>query len=263
LNPLLVYAVETQTQFKNVFVQPAAGNEGTALGAALLAWSKSQGRPRFAAPTNVYWGPAYSNESIKQVLDNCKASYRLCDSEERKIAESLRLLEAGKIVGWFQGATEFGPRALGNRSLLASPWAPYVKENLNDFVKHREFFRPFALSITAEDSAEYFDCSPNGRFMTTMALPKEKARKLLHSINWDSGSRSELVRLHIVERQDNPALWKLLRCSSDRAPAPMLINTSFNLFGEPLVVTPRDAVRSYFCSGADALVIGSFLLTKQ
>ncbi|MGB0037182.1 MAG: carbamoyltransferase C-terminal domain-containing protein, partial [Candidatus Acidiferrales bacterium] len=263
LNPLLVAAVEKGAGFDQIFVQPAAGNEGTSLGAAWLAWHQTLGRPRISPMSSPYWGPGYSNEAIKQVLDNCKAPYRWCDSEDRKIEETLKLLEAGKIVAWYQGQAEFGPRALGNRSLLASPWAPYVKENLNDYVKHRESFRPFALAIPEEDCAEFFDCTKNGRFMTTMATAKDNGRKLFESAASGFVSREGLVRLHVVTLEDNPLFWKLLKKSGQKGPAPILVNTSFNLFGEPLVITPRDAVRSYYCSGADALVAGSFLLTKR
>jgi len=262
LNPLLVAAVEEHAGFENVFVQPAAGNEGTALGAAWLAWHEASADLRVAPLSSLYLGPSYSNEQIKRVLDNCKASYRWCNSEDQKVDETLRLLQAGRIVAWFQGPAEFGPRALGNRSLLASPWAPYVTDNLNDFVKHREPYRPFALSVPAEVCHDYFDCSPNARFMTTMAKPATKMRKLLEPIpsRFVAGDK---VRLNVVAKEDNPLFWKLLKCSGERGPAPILVNTSFNLFGEPLVVTPRDAVRSYFCSGVDALVAGNFLLTKK
>jgi carbamoyltransferase len=263
LNALLVAAVEKNTGFDRVFVQPAAGNEGTSVGAAWLAWHHTLNRPRVQPMSSLYWGPAYSNEEVKQVLENCKASYQWCDSEDLKIEAALELLHSGKIVAWYQGAAEFGPRALGNRSLLASPWAPYVTENLNDFVKHRESFRPFALAIPDDDCAEYFDCSKNGRYMTTMAVAKEKACKLFDASASEFVSKNRLVRLHVVTRDDNPLLWKLLKRFGEKGAAPMLVNTSFNLFGEPLVVTPRDAVRSYYCSGADALVAESFLLRKR
>jgi carbamoyltransferase len=263
LNPLLVAAIERQTTFGKVFVQPAAGNAGTSLGAAWLAWHQSPQRSRVAPMASAYWGPSYSNEEIKQVLDNCKSHYRWCDSEGRKIEAAAELLKAGKIVAWFQGAAEFGPRALGNRSLFASPWAEYVQENLNDFIKHRESFRPFALAIREEDCDEYFDCSANARFMTTMAKAKEKARKLLDSPTSGFVSKEGFTRLHVVTFESNPLLSKLLKRMGEIGPAPMLVNTSFNLFGEPLVMTPRDAVRSYYCSGVDALVAGDFLLTKR
>jgi carbamoyltransferase len=263
LNPLLVAAIEARAGFENVFVQPAAGNEGTALGAAWFVWHHQLGRERLAAMPAPYWGPAYSNEEIKKVLENCKAAYHWCDSDEQKLSEAVRLLQAGKIVAWFQGAAEFGPRALGNRSLLASPWAPYAKENLNDYVKHRESFRPFALAIPEERCAEYFECSPNGRFLTTMAKANAAGRKLLASLPPGFLLPDDLVRLQVVREADNALFWKLLQRSGENAPAPIVVNTSFNLFGEPLVVTPRDAVRSYFCSGADALLTGNFLLQKR
>ena len=262
LNPLLVAAVEEKTSFENVFVQPAAGNEGTAVGAACLAWHESPERSRVAPLASLYLGPQFSNEQIKQVLDNCKATYRWCNSEDQKVDEVLRLLQAGRIVAWFQGAAEFGSRALGNRSLLASPWAEYIVDNLNDFVKHRETYRPFALSIPEEDCKEYFECTTNGRFMTTMATPTPRMRKLLEPVA--SGFIvQDRVRLHIVTKEDNALIWKLLKRSGEKGPAPVLVNASFNLFGEPLVVTPRDAVRSYFCSGVDALMAGNFLLSKR
>jgi carbamoyltransferase len=263
MNQLLVAAIERHTGFEKIFIQPAAGNEGTSLGAAWLAWHQTLNRPRVAPMASLYWGPAYSNEAIKQVLDNCKASYRWCDSDDQKIEEAAELLKAGKIVAWFQGAAEFGPRALGDRSLFASPWAEYVQENLNDYVKHRESFRPFALAIPDEDCAEYFDCSLNARFMTTMATAKVKARKLLDSPASGFVSKEGLTRLHVVTFENNPLLWKLLKRMGEKGPAPILVNTSFNLFGEPLVITPRDAVRSYYCSGVDALVAGGFLLAKR
>lgn len=258
LNPLLVAFVERNTGYEQVYVQPAAGNEGSALGAAWLVWHQLLGKPRREPPAHLYWGPEYSNQEIKQVLDNCKASYRWLEGEVGKVEDTLRLLEAGKIVAWYQGAAEFGPRALGHRSLLASPWAPYVKENLNEFVKHREAFRPFALSVAAEDSPAYFDCSPSGRFMATMGYVRREWREPLASFLLP-GDR---VRLHVVDRAVNPTLWRLLKRVGERGPAPLLVNTSFNLFGEPLVISPRDAVRSFHCSGIDALVIGNFSLTK-
>jgi carbamoyltransferase len=263
LNPLLVSEIEANASFDNVFVQPAAGNEGTALGAAWLVWHESLRQPRNSSVASPLWGPAYTNAQIKLVLDNCKATYRWLDSEDLKLAETIRLLQLGKIVAFFQGGTEFGPRALGNRSLLASPWAPYVKENLNDFVKHRESFRPFALAIPEEDCEEFFDASPDARVLTAMAKANEKGRQLLQGLPEGFLLRDNFVRLQVVRESDNPLFWKLLKRSGENAPAPLLVNTSFNLFGEPLVVTPRDAIRSYFCSGTDALVAGNFLLGKR
>jgi carbamoyltransferase len=259
LNPLLIGALEEKSGFESIFVQPAAGNEGTALGAAYLARAQVNPVPRPAPLSHVYLGPGFSNDAIKAVLDNCKAPYRWLSSDSQKIDETVKLLQAGKIVGWHQGAAEFGPRALGNRSLLASPWAPYVKENLNDYVKHREPFRPFALSVPEDAAGKYFFVTPPARFMSTMGRVRPEHRELFAPYLLPR----DLVRLHIVTPEANSLFCKLLHRFGESAHAPVLLNTSFNLFGEPLVVYPRDAVRSYFCSGVDALVLGSFLLVKS
>jgi len=259
LNPVIVSHVEKNTGFEDVFVQPAAGNEGTALGAAWYIHHHMHKKPREAPMTQLDWGPRYTNQEIKQVLDNCKARYRFHVSDDQRLEETIQLLVAGKIVGWFHGAAEFGPRALGNRSLLASPWAPYVKENLNEFVKHREGFRPFAISVTSDRAAEFFDYTPASKFMATLGVAKPETARMLEGFLLPGGR----VRLHVVERPANPLLSQLLDRFGQFASAPMLVNTSFNLFGEPLVVSPRDAVRSYFCSGIDALIIGSFSLAKS
>ena len=259
LNPMIVRAAEKNTGFDQIFVQPAAGNEGTALGAAWLALHQVQKKARTAPLERLDYGPTYSNEEIKLVLDNCKVCYHWTDLEDRKIQEALKLLYAGKIVAWFQGAAEFGPRALGHRSLFASPWAPYVKENLNDYVKHREPYRAFALCVREEDCSRYFDCSRAGRFMTTMGSANPEWHKLLKEFVLPGNQ----VRLHVVEQSSNPSLWRLLQRFGEKSPAPLLINTSFNLFGEPLVITPRDAMRSYLCSGTDALIAGDFILSKS
>jgi carbamoyltransferase len=240
-------------------VQPAAGNEGTALGAAWLALHQVQKEPRTAPLGRLDYGPSYSNAEIKLVLDNCKICYHLTELQDRKIEETLKLLQAGKIVAWFQGAAEFGPRALGHRSLFASPWAPYVKENLNEYVKHREPYRAFGLCVREEDCSRYFDCSGPSRFMATMAVAQPACHKMLDGFVLPGN----LVRLQVVAQSTNPLLWKLLQRFGENSPAPLLINTSFNLFGEPLVITPRDAVRSYFCSGTDALIAGDFVLSKS
>ena len=258
LNVLLVAALEKNTGFDKIFVQPAAGNPGCAPGAAWFFWHQVLRKPRFEPMSNLYWGPSYASEEIKRVLDSCKARYHWCDTEERKMEETIRLVEAGKIVAWYQGATEFGPRALGNRSLLASPWAPYVKENLNEYVKHREPFRPFAVAVPEEDYAKYFDCSQLGRFMSTLGWARPACEGLLEGFLL-SGKR---LRLHLVERQTNPLFWQLLKRFGEHARAPFLINSSFNLFGEPLVTRPREAVQTFFCSGIDALVIDGFILEK-
>ncbi|MCL6481189.1 MAG: carbamoyltransferase [Firmicutes bacterium] len=259
LNTALVADLQERFGAEAVFVQPAAGNEGTAVGAAWLHFYSSGHRSRAPAPASLALGPDFTSEEAKRALDNCKARYRWLDTEAEKLEQTIRLLQAGKIVAWCQGRAEFGPRALGHRSLLASPWAPYIKENLNEYIKHREAFRPFALSVTAEAADRCFDSPGPNLSLTTLARVRPPFRERLQPFTLP-GDR---VRLHVVERTANPLFHRLLQQFGEQAPAPLLVNTSFNLFGEPLVVTPRDAIRSFYCSGVDALVLGNFLLTKE
>jgi len=256
-NSLLVAAVERALGLDTTFVPPAPGDAGTAYGAAYLAWHHALRRPRTNPVHDIYRGPTFDHQQTKDVLDNCKARYSFQNTQGRRIDATVQLLQAGKIVGWFQGRAEFGPRALGNRSILASPWAPYVHENLNDYIKHREGFRPFAISVPEEDCPRYFEASQQCRFMNSLGRVRPH-----HGLPASFVLPDGRVRLHVVEKRSNPLFWQLLKRFGEQAPAPMLLNTSFNLFGEPLVVTPRDAVRSYFCSGLDALVIDLFVLSK-
>jgi len=256
-NVLLVRALEQRSSFRNVYVQPVAGNAGTAVGAAFLARKKATGRSARAPLGSLALGPEPSSHQIKSVLDNCKIVYKYLNSEDELLDETSHQLERGKIVGWYQGRTEFGHRALGHRSLLASPFNEYVLDNVNQFIKHREEFHPFALSLPAERAHEFFDCGPNCRFMASLGDLKNPIAGLERfSFNGSA------VRVHTVERQANPLFWKLLHKFGESAPAPILVNTSFNLFGEPLVTDPRSAVRSFYCSGVDALAIGFFLVVK-
>ena len=257
LNVFLVRALEKRGRFKNVYVQPVSGNAGTALGAAFLSRKKITGRSGRAPLSTLALGVHSDPNETKVVLDNCKIVYRYLSGEEQILQESAQLLQRDKILAWCQGRSEFGHRALGQRSLLASPFAEYVVENINQFVKHREEFHPFALSVPAERAAEYFDASPTCRFMASIAtLTKPVARLERFAFLGNS------VRVHLVEREVNPLFWRLLHKFGEAAPAPILVNTSFNLFGEPLVTSPRGAVRSFYCAGVDALAIGTFLLVK-
>jgi carbamoyltransferase len=258
-NSLILAALERRFGVGSIFVPPAPGNAGCALGGAAWIWHQQMHKPRNPEVRSVYWGPSFPRADIKDVLDNVKARYTLQNTEAKKLESAIRLLQAGKIVGWYQGATEFGPRALGHRSILASPFAPYVTENLNDFVKHRESFRPFAVSVRAEDCDRYFVGSPLCRLMNSLALLRPDTDVLPQSLRLPGG----LVRLHIVEKETNPLMWELLRLFGEEAPAPLLVNTSFNLPGEPPVIRPKDAVRTFFCSGIDAVFADNFLLTKS
>ena len=225
----LVHALEARGPFEHVYVQPVSGNAGTALGAAYLSRKKITGHSGRAPLCNLAVGLHANSQEMKTVLDNCKIAYRYLSGEDQTIEECARLLLRDKIVAWCQGRTEFGHRALGNRSLLASPFSEYVIENVNEYVKHREEFHPFALSVPAERAAEYFDASPNCRFMTSLGT-------LTNPVGGLERFRfhGNLVRVHTVEQHANPIFWKLLHKFGESAPALILVNTSFNLFGDLL-----------------------------
>ncbi|MGH9581995.1 MAG: carbamoyltransferase C-terminal domain-containing protein [Bryobacteraceae bacterium] len=256
LNALLIHRLEQR--FGNVFVQPAAGNAGTALGAALHAWHNVFGEQRRVPFTSLCLGPAYAPDEIKRVFENCKLRFHYLPSEGEAIERAVEAINDQKIVAWMQGRMEFGPRALGNRSILASPLNPYSTENLNVFIKHRETFRKFAASVPEELADEYFETGPNARYLATVARVKPAHRNTFASALLGA----DLIRVHTVGKDENPLYHALLMAAGASTGLPVLYNTSFNLFGDPLVCTPRDAVRSFYSSGIDALFAGSFWLEK-
>ncbi len=257
-NALLVEFLERSGRWKNVFVQPAAGNSGTALGGAFHVWHQRQGHTQRAGATSLLLGPSYGREEIKKVLENCKLRFQYLRSTDDVLAKAVRMLGERKIVAWMQGRMEFGPRALGNRSILASPLDPYSTENLNVFIKHREPFRKFAASVPAELASEYFEAGPNARNLATVGRVKPQHRKTFETAILGE----DIVRVHAVAESDNPLYHRLLHAAGKATGLPVLYNTSFNLFGDPLVSTPRDAVRSFYSSGIDALFVGSFVIEK-
>jgi len=258
LNALLVAALEHCGRWKNVFVQPASGNCGTAIGAAFHAWHVTHRQDRRVPMDSLSLGPSFSSEQIKKVIENCKLRFRYLLTAGELLSAAVEQLAADKIVAWMQGRMEFGPRALGNRSILASPLNAYSTENLNVFIKHREPFRKFAASVPVELAAQYFDVGPNARFLATVGKVRPEHRKTFQSAVLGDG----LVRVHTVDATENPLFHKLLLEWGAKTGLPVLYNTSFNLFGDPMVCTPRDAVRSFYSSGIDAMVVGHFLLEK-
>ncbi|MDQ2841852.1 MAG: carbamoyltransferase [Acidobacteriota bacterium] len=256
LNALLVRSLEQK--FQSVFVQPAAGNAGTALGAALYAWHNSLGETQPVPFETLCLGPSYTPEHIKQVLENCKLRFRFLNTNEDLIAGAIRALTDDKIVAWMQGRMEFGPRALGNRSILASPLNPYSTENLNVYIKHRESFRKFAASVPEKVAAQYFEAGSNARYLATVGQVRPEYREQFSAALLNDN----LIRVHVVRKEDNPLFHALLTAAGRETGLPVLYNTSFNLFGDPLVCTPRDAVRSFYSSGIDALFAGNFYLEK-
>jgi carbamoyltransferase len=255
LNALLVAALERKF---DAFVQPAAGNAGTAIGAVLHAWHVLYHQTDRVSLGNLCVGPEFSAEETKQVLENCKLRFRYLLTNDEVVDTAVGQLTDNQIVAWMHGRMEFGPRALGNRSILASPLNPYSTENLNVFIKHREPFRKFAASVTAEAASEYFDAGPNARYLATVGRVKPAHKKTFAA----SVLGEDLVRVHVVHRENNPLYYRLLEESGRRTGLPVLYNTSFNLFGDPLVCSPRDAARSFYSSGVDAMFVGNFFLQK-
>ncbi len=258
LNSLLVSALERRSGFENVFVQPVAGNAGTAVGAVLEAWHGICRQERRVPLDTIFLGPSYTPPEIKQVLENCKLRFHYLVTVEEVIQTAVQQLSENRIVAWMHGRMEFGARALGNRSILASPLTPYSAENLNQFIKHREPFRKFAASVPAELCEQYFDVGWNARYLSTVGRVKPEYRERFAA----AILAGDLVRVHTVDRAENPLYWKLLHAAGKATGLPVLYNTSFNLFGEPLVCTPRDAVRSFYSSGIDAMFVGQFFLQK-
>jgi carbamoyltransferase len=257
-NALLISALEHSGQFEGVFAQPAAGNAGTALGAALSVWHEVLGETTRTDGEGYCFGPEFGVAETKQTLENCKLRFRLLPTTPDLIGAAVNELRDDKIVAWMQGRMEFGPRALGNRSILASPQDPYSTENLNTFIKHRESFRKFAASVPAERAAEFFEVGSNARHLATTGRVRKKFKDQFRG----AILACDLIRVHTVSREDNPLYWQLLHSFGEETGLPVLYNTSFNLFGEPLVCAPRDAVRSFYSSGIDAMVVGNFLLKK-
>lgn len=236
--------------FEAVFVPADPGDTGLAVGAVLQALD--------AAPTplSAYLGPVFGPEEIKAVLDNCKLTYRW-EPEERLVQAAVAALMAGRLVGWFDGAMEWGPRALGARSILASPFAPYVLENLNRFLKHREPWRGYALSGLTPAVREHFvgpDASPT---MECDYLPRDRER-FRHVLP----TADAAVRIQTAGADAPPRFLRLLEAFGEASGVPIVVNTSFNGFHEPIVCSPRDAVRVFFGSGLDLLVLPPFVIQK-
>lgn len=256
LNCVMNARLRDRGPFKEIWVQPAAGDAGTALGAAL--WVDARERKdnaRHWRMDHAFLGPGFNDEEIFEFIRWSKLPYRKLDDVAR---ETAALLAQDKVIGWFQGRMEFGPRALGARSILASPIHAQMQARLND-IKDREDFRPVAPVVLEEEAQNWFDGARVSPFMLFVfgVLP-DKADKIPAVRHVDGTARVQTIR-----REQNPAYYDLLAAFHRRTGVPVLINTSFNTRGEPIVCTPRDAIESFWTSPLDALVIGSYLLEKN
>jgi len=236
-------------------VQPAASDDGVALGAALAPHLDANGKLPNKAMRHGYWGPSFDDEAIESALKTYKIKYtKLSDAA----IAAARLLSQGQILGWFQGRMEFGPRALGARSILADPRDPEMNAKVNNAVKFREWWRPFAPSFKKEAAPEYLESAHDSPFMILTAQVRAEKRGVIPSVTHVDGS----ARPQTVEREINPLYYRLIDEFGKITGVPVIMNTSFNLRGEAIVHTPTDAIRTFFSSGMDALVIGDFLVEK-
>jgi carbamoyltransferase len=255
LNCVMNTRILRECGFEQLYVQPAAYDAGGALGAAFWVQHQELGRPRSFVMDRADWGPSFEDAAIERILREGMLRYRRSEDIARDAAA---LVADGKIVGWFQGRAEWGPRALGHRSILADPTRPEMQDHVNLRVKHREDFRPFAPSATAEGFRTYFDTVAEDPFMTTIVPVRPEHRAKLPAITHVDGT----ARVQTVNAKTDPLYHRLITEFEKLRGVPVVLNTSFNVRGEPMVLTPMDALRCFFTTGLDHLAIGSFIVDK-
>jgi carbamoyltransferase len=268
--------------FKRLWIQPAAGDAGGALGVAQLAWHRYLKRPRKVTPNRdsmkgAYLGPSFGTDEIEAFLEKTGASYQRLDRATMMVRVAEQLANE-KIVGWFNGRMEFGPRALGCRSILGDPRSPRMQAQMNIKIKFREGFRPFAPSVLREHASDYFELDCDSPYMLLVApvkkerqIPMPDGAKKLWGIDQLNVVRSDIpaithidysARIQTVSRETNPDYYDLISAFRDLTGCPVVVNTSFNVRGEPIVCTPEDAYRCFMRTHIDSLVLGPFLLEK-
>ena len=268
--------------FNNIWIQPAAGDAGGSLGAALALWYIEQNNPRVVSLNDdmqgSYLGPEYNQKQIENELDKIGAVYEI-KNEEDLLNQTANDLSKGKAIGWFQGRMEFGPRALGNRSILGDPRSSEMQKNLNLKVKYRESFRPFAPSILREDLTKWFNINVDSPYMLMVSninndktIEMNEEQKKLFGIDKLNVKRSEIpavthvdysARIQTVHKETNEKYFKLIKKFKEKTNCPIIVNTSFNVRGEPIVNTPLDAFNCFMGTELDKLIIGNCYLEKN
>lgn len=247
-----------ESGFKNIFIQPGASDAGIALGAALYGYHVILNQPRFFEMTHAYLGREYLDLEIRRALSTC--ADKISFSKSKQIAvETAKLISQGNIVGWFQGGSEYGPRALGHRSIIGDARNPETKDIMNKRVKHREPWRPFAASVLKEAMGEFFDLTVESAFMILLGRVYEKKRSVIPSVVHVDGT----CRLQTVTKEANGIYYDLIKEFQKLTGVGLVLNTSFNLGGEPIVETPEDALDSFLRTDMDYLVIGEYLIKKK
>ncbi len=257
LNCVANQKIIENTPFENIFIQPGAGDAGTSIGAAMNLYNFILGNPRKFVMDHAYHGPEFSNEQIKRIVLNKGIKFAEY-SEDDLLKETAKMVHESKTVGWLQGRLEFGPRALGNRSILGNATNAEMVNILNHRIKHREWFRPFAPIVPEERANEYFNLATPSPFMLLAPRVKEHTRTLLPAIT----HIDDTARVQTVSKKYNPRLHKLLLEFEKLSGVPVMINTSFNLKAEPIVCTPEDAINDFLKCEMDNLVLGNFILWK-
>lgn len=258
LNSVANWKILKNTPFKNIFIQPAAGDDGAAIGAAFIVYNTMLGNKRQFVMRHAHYGPEYSNDEIRACLQSVGAKYEEL-SQSEMIRRTAKLIADDQVIGWFQGRMEFGPRALGGRSILANPRNPEMKNIINTKIKFREWFRPFAPSVLRESVSEYFDMDGDSPFMLLVPDVLPEKRDLLPAVTHEDGTG----RVQTVTKADNPIYYELIKEFGRITGIPVIVNTSFNVRGEPIVCTPQDAYNCFVRTGIDALVMGNFLITEK
>lgn len=250
--------IEKENIFKEIFIQPASGDAGGALGVALAIWHKEFDGERQPKMEHVYYGTEYSNEEIESFLKGQGIPYEQLD-DDALIREVSTLMEGHNVIGWFQGRMEYGPRALGNRSIIADARNEENWKKVNLKIKFREDFRPFAPSVLEDRVSEFFDLTRESPYMLLVADVHEQKRKNIPAVTHVDGS----ARIQTVNRDQNQKYYDLIKAFADRTDCPVIINTSFNVRGEPIVESPQNALNCFLHTQMDYLVLGNFLLRKD
>lgn len=260
LNSVANGKIREKTQFKNVFIPPYTSDTGTAIGAALYGYQKLTGKHRLNVPSiyNPFLGRRYSNQETEQVIRLFAVNHDISYFYHENIYElTAKAIADGRIVCWMQEGSEMGPRALGHRSILVDPRDPSMKDLLNYRVKKREGFRPFAPAVLEQHASEYFCIDFPSPFMLFVVNVREDKKSILPAVTHVDGT----ARVQTVNKRDNPTFYHLIDAFYKLTGVPVILNTSFNINGEPIVETPENALNSFYHSGADLLVIGNWMIT--
>lgn len=247
--------IQAESGFSEVWVQPSADDAGCSLGGCFYYWNQVLGKKRKFVMKNDYWGPGFSDQEIKKALDDSLVVYEHLADPEKEAAKSIA---QNKVIGWFQGRMEFGQRALGNRSILADARDPGMKDKINKLIKHREWYRPFAPSVLEKYQKDFFEMGSSSLFMQKVYVVNKNKRNIIPAVV----HKDATARVQTVTKETNARYWKLIDEFRKITGVPVILNTSFNDNDEPIVCTPKEAIRSFFGTGIHELYIGGYRISK-